>query len=106
MLKGSRVTRTHSHQLTALSLSILRREAYSKYTGDCQENGDEFAAWCNKKRETLPQFKYWQTVYDIRGRSSYFEREMTTTQPLGCSEEESAGGGCAPPEEAKILALL
>ena len=27
---------------------------------------------------------------------------MTTTQPLGCSEEESAGGGCA---EAKILSL-
>ena len=33
-------------------------------------------------------------------------REMTTTQPLSCSEEESAGGGCAPPAEAKILALL
>ena len=31
---------------------------------------------------------------------------MTTTQPLGCSEEESAGGGCAPSAEAKILALL
>ena len=31
---------------------------------------------------------------------------MTTTQPLGYSEEENAGGGCAPPEEAKILALL
>ena len=30
---------------------------------------------------------------------------MTTTQPLGCSEEESAGGGCAPPKEAKILSL-
>lgn len=22
-------------------------------------------AWCNKKGETLPQFKYWQTVYDM-----------------------------------------
>ena len=30
---------------------------------------------------------------------------MTTTQPLGCSEEESAGGGCAPPEEAKQFSL-
>ena len=30
---------------------------------------------------------------------------MTTTQPLGCSEEESAGGVCAPPTEAKILSL-
>jgi len=32
MLKGSHVTRTHyTHQVTALSLSILRREAYTKY---------------------------------------------------------------------------
>ena len=31
---------------------------------------------------------------------------MTTTQSLGSSEEESAGGECVPPTEAKILALL
>ena len=42
MLKGSHVTRTrYVHQVTALSLSILRREAYTKCTSDCQENGDE-----------------------------------------------------------------
>ena len=35
---------------------------------DCQENGDEFLSfktWCNKKGEILPQFKYWQTVYEM-----------------------------------------
>ena len=36
--------------------------------GDCRENGDEllsFKAWCNKKGKTVPQFKNWQTVYDM-----------------------------------------
>ncbi len=68
MLKGSHVTRTrYAHQVTVLSLSILRREAYMKYTCDCQKNEEEplsFIAWC-KKGEALPQFKYWQTVYDM-----------------------------------------
>ncbi len=38
-----------------------------KYTCDCQKNEEEplsFIAWC-KKGEALPQFKYWQTVYDM-----------------------------------------
>ena len=69
MLKGSHVTRTrYTHQVTALSLSILRREAYTKYTCECQENADEplpFIEWCAKMGGTLPQFKYWQTVYDM-----------------------------------------
>jgi len=69
MFKGSHVTRTrYAYQVTALSLSILRREAYTKYTCECQENTDEplpFIAWCAKMGGTLPQFKYWQTVYDM-----------------------------------------
>ena len=69
MLKGSHVTRTrYVHQVTALSLSILRRESYAKYTTDCWENACEplsFKAWCNTMGDTLPQFRYWQTVYDM-----------------------------------------
>ena len=69
MLKGTHVTRTrYAHQVTALSLSILRREAYTKHVDDCHENGDKllsFEEWCNKKGEALPQFKYWQTAYDM-----------------------------------------
>ena len=69
LLKGTHVTRTrYAHEGTALSLSILRREAYTKYMCECQENGDEFLlfkAWCNKKGKILPQLKYWQTVYDM-----------------------------------------
>ena len=42
MLKGSHVTRTrYTHQVTALSLSIRRREAHTKYTCECQESADE-----------------------------------------------------------------
>ncbi len=69
MLKGTHVTRTrYAHQVTALSLSILRREAYTKYMGDCEESGEvilSFKAWCDEKEEALPQFKYWQTAYDM-----------------------------------------
>jgi len=69
MLKGTHVTRTcYAHQVTALSLSFLKREAYTKYIGDCEESGEvilSFKAWCDEKEETLPQFKYWQTAYDM-----------------------------------------
>ena len=69
MLKGPHVTRTrYAHKVTTLSLSILRREAYTKYTYECQENVNEplpFNAWCTKMRRTFLQFKYWQTVYDM-----------------------------------------
>lgn len=85
MLKGTHVTRTrYAHQVTALSLSILRREAYTKYMNDCWENGDDhgllsFKAWCNKKGETLPQFKYWQTVYDMEMLLLRFVRSIRVT---------------------------
>ena len=73
MLKGTHVTRTrYAHQVTALSLSILRREAYTKYMDELQS----FKAWCNKKGETLPQFKYWQTVYDMEMLLLRFVRSL------------------------------
>ena len=69
MIKGTHVTRTrYAHQATVLSLSILRREAYLKYTKDYQDNNNEiqsFEAWSNQKEKTLPHFKYWLTVYDM-----------------------------------------
>ena len=80
MLKGSYVTRIcYAHQVTALSLSILRRETYTKYTDDCRESMGEllpFKARCSKKGEILPQFKYWQTVYDMELLLLHFVRSI------------------------------
>ena len=39
----------YAHQVTALSLSILRKHAYARYTAVCEENGAEllsFKPWC------------------------------------------------------------
>ena len=54
--------------MTPLSLSILRKHAYTRYTDVCEENGDEllsFKTWCIQQSSKVPQFKYWQTVYDM-----------------------------------------
>ena len=78
----------------ALSLSILRREAYTKYVGDCQENGDEFLsfkAWCNKKGETLPPLKYWQTIYDMEMLLLRFVRSIHVGD---LDHKKDIGWGC------------
>ena len=51
LVKGAHVTRTrYAHQATALWLSIiLRKDAYTRYTVVCEENGAElisFKTWC------------------------------------------------------------
>ena len=46
----------------------MRRETYTNYTDDCQESRGEllpFKAWCSKKGEIFPKFKYWHMVYDM-----------------------------------------
>ena len=69
LVKGAHVTRTrYAHQVTALSLSIFRKDAYTRYTAVCEENGAEllsFKTWCIQQGSKVPQFKYWQTVYDM-----------------------------------------
>ena len=39
----------YAHQVTALSLSIIRKHAYTRYTAVCEDNGAEllsFKTWC------------------------------------------------------------
>ena len=66
LVKGAHVTRTrYAHQVTVLSLSILRKDAYTRYVAVCEENGTEllsFKTWCIQQSNKVPQFKYWQTV--------------------------------------------
>ena len=71
----------YAHQVTALSLSILRKHAYTRYTDVCVENGDEllsFKTWCIQQSSKAPQFKYWQTVYDMDMLLLRFVRSIRT----------------------------
>ena len=72
---------TYAHQVTALSLSILRKHAYTRYTDVCEENGNEllsFKTWCIQQSSQVPQFKYWQTVYDMEMLLLRFVRSIRT----------------------------
>ena len=71
----------YAHQVTAFSLSILRKHAYTRYTDVCEENGDElllFKTWCIQQSSKVPQFKYWQTVYDMEMLLLRFVRSIRT----------------------------
>ncbi len=58
-LQAAHVGRTrYAHQVTAATLHILQRKAYSNYICRHQESM-EFTAWCNKRIEKCPQFQYW-----------------------------------------------
>ena len=69
LVKGSHLAQTrYAHQVTALLLSILRKDAYSRFTVVCEENWAEllsFKTWCIQQGSKVPQFKYWQMVYDM-----------------------------------------
>ena len=55
LVRGAHVTRTrYAHQVTALSLSILRKHAYTRYTAVCEENGAE-----------LLSFKTWGGIHNL-----------------------------------------
>ena len=72
---------TYAHQVTALLLSILRKHAYTRYTDVCEENGGEllsFKTWCIQQSSKVPQFKYWQTVYDMEMLLLRFVRSIRT----------------------------
>ena len=72
---------TYAHQVTTLSLSILRKHAYTRYTDVCEENGDEllsFKTWCIQQSSKVPPFRYWQTVYDMEMLLLRFVRSIRT----------------------------
>lgn len=64
-IKVSHLTRTRrAHQMTAASLYILQKNAYSKYVESVGENDIplEFTEWHNVMSAEQPQFLYWTRV--------------------------------------------
>ena len=54
---------------------------HTRYTDVCEENGDEllsFKTWCIQQSSKVPQFNYWQTVYDMEMLLLRFVRSIRT----------------------------
>jgi len=68
-LRASHVLRKRrAHQVTAAALYILQHHAYNHYR--LRETRDAvklpaFEDWCRKRRDKLPQFRYWATVLEL-----------------------------------------
>ena len=64
----SHITRTRSyHQVTAVSLYILRKKAYSTYLARLAEDEEPLlmTEWLKYQCEEQPQALYWQKVLDM-----------------------------------------
>ena len=65
-LKASHVTRTrHAHQVTASSLYILLKKAYSQYMESLEPNdqAEEFDNWCERLKQEIPQFIFGTLLF-------------------------------------------
>ena len=64
-LKCTHVTRTrHAHQLTALALSVLQKNAYDSIRGDLSLE-EPFEEWRSKMIKKSPAFLYWDLILKI-----------------------------------------
>ena len=57
----------HAHQVTAATLYILQRRAYSSYLSSIENelHVDDFESWCAKKCRLHPQFQYWSLTLKL-----------------------------------------
>ena len=58
----------HAHQVTAASLSILKRSAYNSYVKDLPTNEDipSFETWETRCAADCPQFQYWNLTIQFQ----------------------------------------
>ena len=67
-LKATHITKTrHAHEVTASSLYILLKKAYSQYTESLEpgNQADPLDRWCTGQCSTIPQFMYWYSVLQL-----------------------------------------
>ena len=69
-LRDAHVTRRRrAHQITASTLHILQRHAYTRHCMtdfDDAEDLPEFEDWCHRRaKDTPPHFQYWATVLEL-----------------------------------------
>ena len=69
-LRAAHVTRMRrAHQITATTLHILQRRAYTRCMTDFDDAEDlpEFEDWCHRRAKDTPppHFQYWATVLEL-----------------------------------------
>ncbi|KAJ8406772.1 hypothetical protein AAFF_G00296880 [Aldrovandia affinis] len=67
-LKAAHVTCTRrAHQVTASSLYLLLKEAYSQYTSGLEEGQDPMPLddWCAERVDASPQFQFWFIILQL-----------------------------------------
>lgn len=77
-LKVTHVSRTkRAHQVTVAALYILQHAAYDNYI-NMHSSSDvlSFDEWCNRQKDTIPQFQYWATVMELELSPLVFERSL------------------------------
>ncbi len=77
--KASNVTRArYCHQVTAASLSLLKRQAYDSYRELLPAGVDvlSFDNWCVVMADNYPQFQYWSVALDFELTAFMFVRSI------------------------------
>jgi hypothetical protein len=78
-LKAAHVTRTRrAHQVTASSLHLLMKKAYSEYSSNLRSNENlmSFEDWCISRAEGCPQFKFWFMILQLELQLMIFVRSI------------------------------
>ncbi|KAG0719806.1 hypothetical protein GWK47_007093 [Chionoecetes opilio] len=62
-LTASHLTKTrHAHQVSALALAKMQRDAHQEAVGETPSNDEGFEAWRRDMAARSPTFHYWDTI--------------------------------------------
>ena len=64
-----------SHQVSLISLSLLKQTAYSEYCKSVLGPPESFKMW-NQRSLDLPQFKFWSTIIELELLMARFVRSL------------------------------
>ena len=76
-LNDHHIKRTrYAHQVSLLSLSALRRNAYSQYSSNVLGPPESFEMWNNRQCSDVHMFKYWSSVIELELLMCRFVRSL------------------------------
>lgn len=81
-LKAAHITKTrHAHEVTASSLYILLKQAYTQYTASLEpgNHADSLDEWCSRQCNTTRQFVYWYSVLQLKLLFLTYTRSLRTS---------------------------
>ena len=81
-LKATHITKTrHAHEVTASSLYILLKKAYTQHTESLEPGNqvDPLDNWCTRQCKTIQQFMYWYSVLQLELLVLTYIRSLRTS---------------------------